>query len=141
MLVTVMGRPPVPRRIGCRFGARGFRPLGKPARDLSVVLLGLDELEALRLADVEGFYQEEAAACMGVSRATFGRILASARAKVARTVVEGTVLLVEPTVPPGASVVDADCPRHGQTRGRGRRCTCGGGGMRTSRENTKGVTK
>ncbi|NOZ93843.1 MAG: DUF134 domain-containing protein [Acidobacteria bacterium] len=129
-----MGRPPVPRRIGCRFGARGFRPLGKPARDLPAVVLGLDELEALRLADVEGLYQEDAAVCMGVSRATFGRILASARSKAARAIVEGTVLLVGEDGGPGGSRSGTACPRHGAAGGRGRRCTCGGGGVWASHE-------
>lgn len=89
-----MGRPPVPRRVGCRFGGRGFRPIGRPARGLPAVRLGLDELEALRLADLEGLYHEQAAERMGVSRATFGRILASARGKVARALVEECVLAV-----------------------------------------------
>ncbi|OFW83542.1 MAG: hypothetical protein A2018_03650 [Alphaproteobacteria bacterium GWF2_58_20] len=46
------------------------------------VVLFPDELEALRLADLEGLYQDAAAEVMGVSRPTFARILLSARKKV-----------------------------------------------------------
>ncbi|RUM87792.1 MAG: hypothetical protein DSZ24_05330 [Thermodesulfatator sp.] len=59
------------------------------------VRLALDELEALRLADLEGLYQEEAAKRMGVSRATFGRILERARKKVAEALVMGKGIKIE----------------------------------------------
>jgi len=54
----------------------------------------LDELEALRLADLEGLYQEQAAEKMGVSRPTFARILESARKKVAEALVKGKGLVI-----------------------------------------------
>jgi uncharacterized protein len=38
-----------------------MRPAGIPARELEEILLGFDEAEALRLADLEGLYQETAA--------------------------------------------------------------------------------
>ncbi len=57
--------------------------------------LTLDEFEAIRLADGEGLYQEEAAERMGVSRATFGRIVEAARRKVAQVLVEGKALRIE----------------------------------------------
>jgi len=53
-----------------------------PARNCGEVQLEQDELEALRLADHECLYMENAAACMGVSRATFCRILERGRKKV-----------------------------------------------------------
>ena len=59
-----------------------------------MVVLGMDELEALRLADLEGLYHQEAARRMGISRATFGRILASARRKLALALIEQQVLAV-----------------------------------------------
>ena len=49
----------------------------------------MDELESLRLADLNGLSQEAAAAEMNVSRATFGRIVARARRKVADALVHG----------------------------------------------------
>ena len=55
----------------------------------------LDEFEALRLADLEGQYQEQAAERMGVSRSTFGRILDSAHHKVAEVLIEGKALRIE----------------------------------------------
>ncbi len=66
--------------------------------DLEESILGLDEFEALRLADLEGLYHADAAARMGVSRATFGRILANARRIVADALVGGKAIgIVTPT--------------------------------------------
>ena len=53
------------------------------------VKISLDELEALRLADVEGLSQNEAAVVMGISQPTFHRILKNARKKVGIAVVYG----------------------------------------------------
>ena len=90
-----MPRPQCPRRIQGRPGALLFKPAGIPTHLLEEVVLTLDEFESLRLADLEGLYQEAAAERMGVSRATFGRIIESARRKVAQTLVGGRVLRVE----------------------------------------------
>ena len=119
-----MGRPPIPRRVGCRFRGRGFRPMGRPAAGLPVITLQLDELEAIRLADGERLYHEEAASRMAVSRPTFGRILGEARAKVARALLDGAVLIVEGG--PAAAVDEpaGGCPVHGGRGRRGRRCSC-----------------
>jgi len=62
---------------------------------LEEVSLSLDELEAIRLADYEGRYHEEAATGMKVSRATFGRILNEAHRKVAEAIVYGKALRIE----------------------------------------------
>jgi predicted DNA-binding protein (UPF0251 family)/predicted Fe-Mo cluster-binding NifX family protein len=59
------------------------------------VIIGFDELEALRLADLDGLYQEAAAFRMGVSRQTFGRIVESARRKVADAIINGKHLRIE----------------------------------------------
>lgn len=72
-----------------------FVPQGAEASLLETVALTLDELEALKLADLEGHYQEEAAALMGVSRPTFGRIIAVAHRKVAEALVLGKALRIE----------------------------------------------
>lgn len=63
--------------------------------DLEEVVLHVDEYEALRLADLEGLYQEEAALRIGVSRQTFGRLIESARRKTADAVVNGKALRIE----------------------------------------------
>lgn len=57
----------------------------------------MDEVEAIRLADYEGLYHEDAAQKMDVSRATFGRILNSARRKVADAIINGKALKIEST--------------------------------------------
>ena len=119
-----MARPEKLRTIGCVAGGRGFKPVGRPAAGLDVETLRLDELEALRLADVEGLYQEAAAEQMGVSRPTFARILSRARSTVARALLEEGLLIVRD----GPVVSGADdplpCPVHGTERRRGRGCRC-----------------
>lgn len=60
-----------------------YKPAGVPLDRLTCVSLLQEELEALRLADVEGMTQAAAADRMGVSRSTFQRILARARSQVA----------------------------------------------------------
>ncbi len=72
-----------------------FKPIGVPASQLDEVVMTVDELEALRLADFMGLYHDEAAGQMKVSRQTFGRIIESARKKTARTLIEGKVLRIE----------------------------------------------
>jgi predicted DNA-binding protein (UPF0251 family) len=119
-----MARPEKLRRIGCMGGGLGFKPIGQPVAELEVETLRLDELEALRLADLEGLYQEAAAQRMRVSRATFARILTRARSKVARALLNRHLLVV------GDGPVMADtgeplpCPVHGGERRLGRGCRC-----------------
>lgn len=119
-----MGRPEKLRTISCVAQGRAFKPIGRPAAELEVELLRVDELEALRLADLEGLYQEAAAERMGVSRPTFARILDRARSIVARALVEEHLLLIGegPVVErPGKPM---PCPVHGTGRRRGRGCRC-----------------
>lgn len=61
---------------------------------LSIVEMGLDELEAVRLSDVEDLSQAEAAKRMDISQPTFNRILSGARAKVAKAITEGVALKI-----------------------------------------------
>lgn len=90
-----MPRPQRCRQIGALPPNAVFKPAGVPARDLAEITLTVDEFEALRLADYEGLYQEQAAERMGVSRQTFGRIVESARKKVAQALVQGMALRIE----------------------------------------------
>ncbi len=60
------------------------------------VVIGLDELEAMKLVYLEGLSQEEAAARMGVSRGTLWRLLSSGRRKVTLALVELKPILVLP---------------------------------------------
>ena len=123
-----MPRPHHLRHITASPRIKGFKPLGTPMGACEWVTLQLDELEALRLADVEGLYQEGAADLMGVSRVTFGRILQQARTKVATALMEGRGLLfgAGPVLAlPGQKDEEAAlCPVHGGPRRRGRTCRC-----------------
>jgi len=105
-------------------GDLAFKPVGRPAQDLDVEVLRLDELEALRLADLEGLYQEAAAERMGVSRATFGRILERAHATVARALIRERLLVVGDGPIVRGSIGPMACPVHGGERRRGRGCRC-----------------
>jgi len=90
-----MPRPVSERRLGAPIPPRVMKPAGVPARDLEEVRLGYDEAEALKLADLEGLYQEAAARSMGVSRQTFGRIVESARRKAADAILNGKALRID----------------------------------------------
>lgn len=90
-----MPRPPCCRRIEGEPIATVFKPAGIPTRRLPSTVLTIDEFEAVRLADLEGLYQAQAAARMHVSRPTFGRIINAAHRKVAEALVNGHALFIE----------------------------------------------
>lgn len=90
-----MSRPPCCRRVAGPPGCGLFKPAGVPCSRLEEIVLTRDELEALRLADLGGMYQEQAALQMNVSRQTFGRIIESARRKAAQALVQGRALRIE----------------------------------------------
>jgi uncharacterized protein len=98
-----MSRPKKYRCINCTPNTSYFKPKGIPVFQLEEVSLSLDELEAIRLADYEGLYHEQAAAKMKVSRATFGRILTEARHKVAEAIVDGKALRIETNTDKGGN--------------------------------------
>lgn len=89
-----MPRPPKWRMIGSWPGAIFFKPRAIPLSQLEINSLTMGEYEALRLADVEGLDQSSAAGRMGVSRATFGRILERAHGKVADALVTGKAIQI-----------------------------------------------
>ena len=120
-----MPRPWCHRRVGFVPDATYFKPAGVPLRALEEVVLTLDELEALRLADFNGQYQEQAAEQMKISRATFARIVESARKIVADALLHGKALRIEggPVIMKGVENMPAG---QGQGRGQGRGpCGCG----------------
>jgi len=90
-----MARPINCRRVGFMPERNYFKPRGIPVSMLEEVILTVDEFEAIRLADLEGLYQEQAAEKMNVSRQTFGRIIDSAHIKVAEALVKGKALKIE----------------------------------------------
>lgn len=90
-----MSRPKKTRNIVCDPDVSYFKPRGVPLRGLEEVALTVDEYEAIRLADLFGLSHEEAGRRMGVSRATFGRIIQKARRSVADALVHGMAIRIE----------------------------------------------
>ena len=101
-----MTRPCKCRRVSGQPRSFLFKPCGVSFRELQQTCLTLDELEAVRLADLEELYQEEAASRMGVSRQTFGNIIRSAHGKVADALVNAKSLKI------GGGVVQFDARRY-----------------------------
>jgi predicted DNA-binding protein (UPF0251 family) len=94
-MVMTMVRPRKDRMVDVDPQASYFKPRGIPMIDLKEVRLTIDELEALRLADLRGLTHEAAGQEMGVSRATFGRIVAAARRIVADALINGKAINVK----------------------------------------------
>ena len=90
-----MVRPKKDRLVAFNPDVSYFKPRGIPMLELAEIILSVDEREAIRLADLEGLSHEAAGACMGVSRATFGRIVQNARAIVADALINGKAIRVE----------------------------------------------
>jgi predicted DNA-binding protein (UPF0251 family) len=93
-----------------------YKPQGVPLAGLREALLTVDGLEAMRLADAEGLDQEKASQRMGISRPTFSRLVAEARAVVARAMVNGWAIRIE-----GGPVQMMGPQVSGQGWGQGRR--------------------
>ncbi|BAL80408.1 DUF134 domain-containing protein [Caldisericum exile] len=89
-----MTRPRFRRRIGWLPRVDYFTPVLDKGSQVESVVLTLDEVEAIRLADLEGLYQEEAAKRMNISRQTFGRIIDSAHKKIADAIVNGKAIRI-----------------------------------------------
>ena len=90
-----MPRPCHCRRVAALPKMTYFKPRGVPMSELAECRLSVDGLEALRLADYQDLNMDEAAARMGVSRHTFGRLLRKARRCVAEALIEGHALRIE----------------------------------------------
>lgn len=86
------GRPKCPRRVEQTPDVTYFKPRGVPLFELEVVSLSVEELEALRLVDLEALQQEEAAARVGISRRAFWEDLKAARMKVALALSAGKAI-------------------------------------------------
>jgi predicted DNA-binding protein (UPF0251 family) len=99
-----MPRPCCLRRIDVNPRAVYFKPAGIPVPMLEEVILTLDELESLRLADMNGLYQEQAAEKMKISRPTFSRIVEEARRKTADALIHGKALRIET----GSAILPSD---------------------------------
>lgn len=123
------GRPKRKRFVRFNPEITYFKPAGIPLRILEEEVLTLDELEAIRLADLESLYQDKAAKSMKISRITFQRILNSAHKKVSRGLIYGKAIRMrggEFTMPN----LDGTGPTgQGPVAGRGRRFAGRGQGL------------
>jgi len=90
-----MARPQKRRRVADHPQVSYFKPRGIPMVRLEEVRLTVDEREALRLADLDNLSHEDAGSRMGVSRATFGRILQKARRVLADALINGKAIKIE----------------------------------------------
>ncbi|HBM15546.1 MAG TPA: hypothetical protein DD381_04265 [Lentisphaeria bacterium] len=82
------------RKISAEPKAAYFKPRGIPLCELEEVVLRPDELEALKLADIDDLHQAEAAEKMGISRQTFGNIIGSAHKKIADAILNGKAVCI-----------------------------------------------
>uniref|UniRef100_A0A7C4M3E6 UPF0251 protein ENT43_02955 n=1 Tax=candidate division CPR3 bacterium TaxID=2268181 RepID=A0A7C4M3E6_UNCC3 len=87
-----MPRPRLYRKIRFNPKTTYFKPRGIPMKDLEVVVLNLEEVEALRLKNIENLDQIEAAKKMNTSQSTFQRILTSAYNKVSDAIINGKAI-------------------------------------------------
>lgn len=90
-----MARPTKWRKIGHVPVIPYFVPSETEVKELPENILKLEELEAIRLKDLEGLEQGECAERMEISRPTFQRILLSAREKVADSLIHGKIIRIE----------------------------------------------
>lgn len=89
-----MPRPRLRRRIRFNPNVTFFKPQGVPMRTLELVDLSSEEMEALRLKNMEKLDQNECAKTMNTSQSTFQRILSSAYEKISRALVEGKAIRI-----------------------------------------------
>jgi predicted DNA-binding protein (UPF0251 family) len=89
-----MVRPRLCRRIGFNPNITYFKPQGVPMRELEIVELTAEEVEALRLRNISELEQEEAAKKMNTSQSTFQRILSSAYKKITEALIEGKAIKI-----------------------------------------------
>lgn len=90
-----MPRPIKPRCLRFNPDVYYFKPQGVPMRFLDEVVLLPDELEALKLYEVDCLGQSEAGEKMGISQPTFARLLDRAQKKVAEAIINGKAIRIE----------------------------------------------
>lgn len=89
-----MARPCKKRNICLKLKSAYFAPQEYKKKKWGDVVLEVDEIEAVRLADLEGRYQEFAAKKMCISRATFSNIINRAHLKIAQALINGKAILI-----------------------------------------------
>ena len=88
-----MPRGKIPRKCECKIKGKAFKPTCVPMSKLKQIAMHREELEVLRLCDLNNLTQTEAGSRMGVSRGTVQRILSGARKKVATALSKGQALV------------------------------------------------
>jgi len=88
-------RPRLRRRVCFQPDVTYFKPAGIRMVDLLETIISVDEFEAVRLKDLEGFSQDDCAEKMGISQPTFHRLVASARKKITTALVKGQAIKIE----------------------------------------------
>lgn len=89
-----VGRPCLKRKVNFNPKVNYFKPQGVRIVDLDVVLLKKEEVEAIRLKNIENFDQKECAKKMHTSAATFQRILTKANKKIAIALIKGKAIKI-----------------------------------------------
>lgn len=74
---------------------RCFIPTNVVGRIIEEVVISIEEIEAIRLSDLENLDQDNCAEKMNISRSTFQRVLNSARSKIADAILNGKVIKIE----------------------------------------------
>lgn len=90
-----MSRHKIPRCVRFNPDVVYFKPQGIPLRILEEVVLKADEVEALKLYDIDKLEQIKAAEKMKISQPTFARILDSANKKIAEAIIKGKAIRIE----------------------------------------------
>ena len=89
------GRPPLQRRVRLRLQGKFFKPQGVPLKNLEVVELSREEIEALRLKNIMNLDQNNCAEKMNTSQSTFQRILSSAYKKVSDALINNKAIKIK----------------------------------------------
>jgi len=90
-----MPRPRLRRRIRFQHQANFYKPQGVPMRQLEIVELTVEEIEALRLKNIQKLEQKECAKSMNISVSTFQRILSSAYQKTTHALINGKAIKIQ----------------------------------------------
>jgi len=90
-----MARPRRVRRIFFQPDVTYFKPIGIPLSNLKEVVLTFEELEAIRLIDLERIEQNKASKKMKISQSTLSRLLRTGREKLADAIINGQAIKIQ----------------------------------------------
>ncbi len=93
--MRVRGRPRKTRIIQFQPSVTFFKPAGIPLRDLEIIQITREEIEALRLSHLQNLGQKEASDMMGISQPTLNRTLDSVYKKITQAMTSGCAIRIE----------------------------------------------